>query len=86
MFLSKAHAGTQHVHSRRLGRTSRRRERRRTAWRRADILAEEEREQAAQTKVRIAPPSPHIGLHSVQLGDERCGVSVARVSAFPLTA
>jgi hypothetical protein len=52
----------------------------------AEILAEEEREQAAQTKVRLAPPSPHIGLHSAQLGGERCGVSVARVSASPLTA
>jgi hypothetical protein len=54
----------------------------------AEILAEEEREQAAQTKVRLAPPSPHIGHHSVclQLGGERCGVSVARVSASPLTA
>jgi hypothetical protein len=31
----------------------------------AEILEEEEREQAAQTKVRLAPPSPHIGLHSV---------------------
>jgi hypothetical protein len=31
----------------------------------AEILAEEEREQAAQTKVRLAPPSPHIGLHGV---------------------
>jgi hypothetical protein len=51
----------------------------------ADILAEEEREQAAQTKVRVALPSPHIGLHSVQLGCERCG-SFSRVSAFPLTA
>jgi ankyrin repeat protein len=51
----------------------------------AEIMEEEEREQAAQTKVRLAPPSPHIGLHSVQLG-ERCGVSVARVSASPLTA
>jgi ankyrin repeat protein len=52
----------------------------------AEILEEEEREQAAQTKVRLAPPSRHIGLHSVQLGGEGCGVSVARVSAFPLTA
>jgi ankyrin repeat protein len=52
----------------------------------AEIMEEEEREQAAQTKVRLAPPSPHIGLHSVQLGGERCGVSVARVSASPLTA
>jgi hypothetical protein len=26
----------------------------------AEILEEEEREQAAQTKVRLAPPSPHI--------------------------
>ena len=34
----------------------------------AEILAEEEREQAAQTKVRLAPPSHHICLHSVQLG------------------
>jgi rubrerythrin len=50
----------------------------------AEILAEEEREEAARTKVRVAPPSPHIGLHSV--GCERCGVSVARVSASPLTA
>ena len=36
----------------------------------AELLEEEEREQAAQTKVRVAPPSPYIGLHSVQLGDE----------------
>jgi hypothetical protein len=36
----------------------------------AELLEEEEREQAAQTKVRVAPSSPHIGLHSVQLGDE----------------
>jgi hypothetical protein len=50
----------------------------------AEILAEEEREEAAQTKVHLAPPSLHIGLH-VQLGGERCGVSVARVSASPLT-
>jgi hypothetical protein len=54
----------------------------------AQLIEEEERdvEAAAQAKVRVAPPSPHIGLHSVQLGGERCGVSVARVSAFPLTA
>jgi hypothetical protein len=26
----------------------------------AEIMEEEEREQAAQTKVRLAPPSPHI--------------------------
>jgi hypothetical protein len=52
----------------------------------AELLEEEEREEAAKTKVRVAPPSPHIGLHSVQLGGERCGVSVARVSASPLTA
>jgi rubrerythrin len=52
----------------------------------AEILEDEEREQAAQTKVRLAPPSPHIGLHSVQLGGERCGVSVARVSTSPRTA
>jgi hypothetical protein len=52
----------------------------------AELLEEEEREQAAQTKVRVAPPSPHIGLHSVQLGGERCVVSVARVSVSPLTA
>jgi hypothetical protein len=39
----------------------------------AEIMEEEEREQAAQTKVRLAPPSLHIGLHSVQLGGERCG-------------
>jgi hypothetical protein len=51
----------------------------------AEILAEEEREEAAQTKVHLAPPSLHIGLHSVQLGGKRCGVSVARVSASPLT-
>jgi rubrerythrin len=50
----------------------------------AEILADEEHEQAAQTKVRLAPPSPHIGLHSV--GCERCGVSVARVSTSPRTA
>jgi hypothetical protein len=31
----------------------------------AELLAEEEREEAAQTKVRVAPPSLHIGLHSV---------------------
>jgi hypothetical protein len=49
----------------------------------AEVLEEEERDEAAaQTKVRVAPPSSHIGLHSVQLGGERCGVSVARVSAF----
>ena len=52
----------------------------------AELLEEEEREEAAKTKVRVAPPSPHIGLHSMQLGGERCGVSVARVSASPLTA
>jgi hypothetical protein len=53
----------------------------------AEILEEEEREEAAaQLKVRVTPPSPHIGLHRVQLGGERCGVSVARVSASPLTA
>ena len=52
----------------------------------AKLIEEEEREQAALAKVRVAPPSPHIGLHSVQLGGERCGVSVARVSASPLTA
>ena len=52
----------------------------------AELLEEEEREEAAKTKVRVAPPSPHIGLHSVQLSGERCGVSVARVSASPLTA
>ena len=51
----------------------------------AELLEEEEREEAAQSKVRVAPPSPHIELHSVQLGGERCGVSVARVSASPLT-
>ena len=35
----------------------------------AEIMEEEEREEAAaQTKVRLAPPSHHIGLHSVQLG------------------
>jgi ankyrin repeat protein len=34
----------------------------------AEIIEEEEREQAALSKVRVAPPSPHIGLHSVQLG------------------
>jgi ankyrin repeat protein len=62
-------------------------EKRETADRVAgEILAEEEREEAAQTKVRLAPPSPHIGLHSAPLGGERCGVSVARVSASPLTA
>jgi hypothetical protein len=51
----------------------------------AEIMEEEEREEAAkaQTEVRVAPPSPHIGLHSVQSGGERCGVSVARVSASP---
>jgi hypothetical protein len=53
----------------------------------AEIVEEEEREEAAaQLKVRVTPPSPHIGLHRVQLGGERCGVSVARVSASPLTA
>jgi hypothetical protein len=52
----------------------------------AELMEEEEREEAAQTKVRVAPPSPNIGLHSVQLGGERFGVSVARVSASPLTA
>jgi hypothetical protein len=31
----------------------------------AEIMEEEEREQAAQTKVRLAPPSLHIWLHSV---------------------
>jgi hypothetical protein len=31
----------------------------------AGIPEEEEREEAAQTKVRLAPPSLHIGLHSV---------------------
>jgi sRNA-binding protein len=31
----------------------------------AEIMEEEEREQAAQTKVRLDPLSPHIGLHSV---------------------
>jgi hypothetical protein len=38
----------------------------------AEILEEEEREEAAaaQTKVRLAPPSPHIGLQSVQLGGD----------------
>ena len=35
----------------------------------AALLEEEERANA-QTKVRVAPPSPHIGLHSVQLGGE----------------
>jgi hypothetical protein len=36
----------------------------------AELIEEEEREQAALAKVRVAPPSPHIGLHSVQLGGE----------------
>jgi hypothetical protein len=31
----------------------------------AEILEEEEREEAAKTKVRLAPPSPNIGLHGV---------------------
>jgi ankyrin repeat protein/uncharacterized protein YjgD (DUF1641 family) len=54
----------------------------------AELMEEEERKEAAaaQTKVCAAPPSPHIGLLSVQLGGERCGVSVARVSALPLNA
>jgi hypothetical protein len=41
----------------------------------AALIEEEEREQAAkaQSKVRVAPPSPHIGLHSVHLNGERCG-------------
>ena len=61
----------------------------RTLWPRvrpARKTAAELLEEAAKTKVRVAPPSPHIGLHSVQLGGERCGVSVARVSVSPLTA
>jgi hypothetical protein len=40
----------------------------------AEIMEAEEREEAA--KVRVAPPSPPIRLHSVQLGGVRCGVSV----------
>jgi hypothetical protein len=66
------------VHSRRLSMAEKREAADRVA---AELLEEEEREEAAQSKVRVAPPSPHIELHSVQLGGERCGVSVARVSA-----
>ena len=38
----------------------------------AKLIEEEERVEAATAlaKVRVAPPSPHIGLHSVQLGGE----------------
>ena len=38
----------------------------------AELIEEEERVEAAAAlaKVRVAPPSPHIGLHSVQLGGE----------------
>jgi hypothetical protein len=55
----------------------------------AHQIEEEEREECrrrAQTKVRAAPPSPRIGLLCVQLNGERCGVSVSRVGACPLTA
>jgi biopolymer transport protein ExbB/TolQ len=54
----------------------------------AELMEEEEREEAAKVRLisTLSPPSPHIGLHSVQLGGERCGVSVARVSASLLTA
>jgi seryl-tRNA synthetase len=34
----------------------------------AQLIEQEEREQAAQAKVRVAPPSPQVELHSVQLG------------------
>jgi hypothetical protein len=39
----------------------------------AELIEEEERVEAAAAlaKVRVAPPSPHIGLHSVQLGGVR---------------
>ena len=50
----------------------------------ASLLAEDDEE--SQTQVRVAPPSPHIGLHGGQLGGERCGVSVARLRTSTLTA